>query len=101
MPSAIVEPPFTVKILPSLTDSYILGEIFVWTPITFTSGLILFAASATPEISPPPPIGTTIISTSGIFSKISSPIVPCPAITFSSSKGAIKVKPSSLESFAA
>ena len=29
MPSAIVEPPFTVKIFPYLIDSYMLGDIFV------------------------------------------------------------------------
>ena len=76
IPSAIVDPPFTVKIFPSLTDSYMLGDIFVWTPIIFIFGFIFLAANAIPDISPPPPMGTTIMSRSGIFSSISSPIVP-------------------------
>ena len=55
------------------------------------SGFMDLAAKATPEISPPPPIGTTIMSRSGSSSRISSPTVPWPAIIFSSSKGAMKV----------
>ena len=39
------------------------------------------------EIRPPPPMGTITASTSGISSMISRPMVPWPAITFSSSKG--------------
>ena len=39
------------------------------------------AATAIPEMSPPPPIGMTIVSRSGNCSSISSPMVPCPAMT--------------------
>ena len=53
----------------------------------FISGFNIFAAQAIPEINPPPPIGTRIISVSGSSSKISKAIVPCPCITSSSSKG--------------
>ena len=48
------------------------------------------AAIAIPEISPPPPKGTRIWSTSGRSSRISSPIVPLPAITFRSETGWMK-----------
>ncbi|MFE3574213.1 hypothetical protein [Lysinibacillus sp. NPDC059133] len=37
-------------------------------------------AVATPLINPPPPIGTTIVSTSGSCATISKPAVPYPAI---------------------
>jgi hypothetical protein len=49
-------------------------------------GFTALIASAIPEASPPPPIGMTTVSRSGTCSSSSSPIVPCPAITSSSSK---------------
>ena len=57
-------------------------------------GLIAFAAVAIPEISPPPPIGTTSMSRSGASASSSSAIVPCPAIMAGSSNGGMKTKPS-------
>ena len=60
------------------------------TPIILISGFINFAAQAIPEISPPPPIGTKIISVSGNSSKISNAIVPCPSKTSSSLNGCTK-----------
>ena len=48
-------------------------------------GLSALAAMAMPEISPPPPIGTTSVSISGAVPSISSASVPCPAITSGSS----------------
>ena len=47
-----------------------------------------------PAIRPPPPTGTTIASTSGVCSRISSPIVPWPAITSTLSNGWMNVSPS-------
>ena len=63
------------------------------TPITRTFGWSIFTAAATPEASPPPPIGTTMVSTSGRSSMISSPMVPCPAMTIGSSNGWMNVAP--------
>ena len=51
------------------------------TPMTFISGRTDFTAIAMPLISPPPPIGTSISSTSSSSLSISSPIVPCPHMT--------------------
>ena len=42
---------------------------------------LFFATIEIPEINPPPPIGTTIQSSSFIFSNISMPILPWPEIT--------------------
>ena len=53
------------------------------------------AASAMPEISPPPPTATTSVSSPGTSRSISSAIVPCPAITCGSSYGWMKASPSS------
>ena len=49
----------------------------------------LFCAiqAATPAKSPPPPTGTKTTSKSFLSSRISLPIVPCPAIVSGSSKG--------------
>ena len=51
------------------------------TPITRVDGESAFMAIAMPLISPPPPIGTITVSTTGRSSSSSSPIVPAPAIT--------------------
>ena len=52
-----------------------------------------FTARAMPEMTPPPPIGTTTVSTSGTWSMISSPRVPCPAITAGWSNGGMNTAP--------
>ena len=57
------------------------------TPITRARGLCDLTAIETPEIRPPPPIGTTTTSTSGQSWTISRPRVPWPAISCSSSNG--------------
>ncbi len=57
------------------------------TPITFILGLSSLASVDTPVASPPPPIGTRIMSTSGSSLKISMAIVPCPVATARSSNG--------------
>ena len=48
-------------------------------------GLIALAATAMPEISPPPPIGTISTSRSGTAASISSATVPWPAMIRGSS----------------
>ena len=54
-------------------------------PITFVSGFTALSAVAIPAARPPPPIGTSTVSACGTCSASSSPIVPCPATTTSSS----------------
>jgi hypothetical protein len=54
---------------------------------------LALAAIAMPAINPPPPIGTTIVSTSGTSSMISSPSVPWPAITAASSNACTNAMP--------
>lgn len=64
-------------------------------PSTRTSGRSDLIAVATPEINPPPDIGTTTASTSGRSSRISRPMVPWPAITSGWSNGGISAAPRS------
>ncbi len=51
------------------------------------------ARARSPAARPPPPTGMSTVSTSGSCSASSSPSVPCPAITCSSSKACTKVAP--------
>ncbi len=94
MPSAMVWPPsgaaFSPRIL-AVKEGYIAAS----TPTTLTSALIDLAAVATPEMSPPPPIGTISVSSSGVSSSISTATVPCPAITSRSSNGCTRTSPRS------
>ena len=46
-----------------------------------------------PDTRPPPPTGTTIVSTSGTASSISKPTVPCPAMILASSNAGTNVAP--------
>ena len=48
---------------------------------------VVVAAPATPEMWPPPPMGATIMVTSGHCSRISSPALPAPAMIWGSSNG--------------
>ncbi len=50
----------------------------------FYFGFVNLIAVATPLMRPPPPTGAKTASTSGISSRISSPMVPWPAMIFSS-----------------
>ena len=94
IPSAIVAPLNAVVTFPFSFDTFIDGIFEVWTPIIFTFGFNPFAATAIPAIIPPPPIGHNIVSTFSFNClNISRPIVPCPAITYSSSNGWRKVAP--------
>lgn len=68
------------------------------TPTIAAPGHLARIAVAIPEISPPPLTGTTTRSTSGRSSAISSPIVPCPAITWRSSNGGTTTYPCSAAS---
>ena len=58
-------------------------------------GLTALAAVATPLISPPPPIGTTSVSSAGCSASISSASVPWPAMMAWSSNGCTKLRPCS------
>ena len=53
----------------------------VCTPITWMRGLVSLSAQAMPEMSPPPPMGTTTTSRYGHCSSSSRPMVPWPAMT--------------------
>ena len=99
MPSAMVRTNPIRSILLCSIEFSILGAPLACTPYIFTFGFKCLIAKATPEISPPPPIGTITASSSGSCSSNSSPIVPCPAITSSSSKGWTKVYPFSSLNF--
>ena len=83
MPSASVWPPALGA--NSLTAWYMDGNSSAWTPIISISGLTDLAAIAMPEMMPPPPIGTTMVSSSGWSSSISKPMVPWPATILGSS----------------
>ena len=54
----------------------IAGAPSACTPMIWMRGLICLAQAATPEISPPPPAGTKIMSTNGRSRRISSAMVP-------------------------
>ena len=94
VPSAIVFTVGSVVTLPFLNDSCIQFAPAGSTPITFIFGFRSFARVDTPVASPPPPIGTSIYSTSGSSLNISIAIVPCPVATARSSNGWINVYPS-------
>src|SRR6476661_948314 len=68
------------------------------TPMILIFGFNCFSAMDTPEISPPPPIGTTATSICGKSSYTSSPSVPWPAMSCRSSKGWMYVYPRSCTS---
>ena len=51
------------------------------------------SAMAVPEMSPPPPMGTSTVSTSGVCSSTSSPTVPCPAMIDGWSYGGTNIPP--------
>ena len=59
------------------------------------------SATATPAASPPPPMGTIAVSTSGQSCAISSPTVPCPEMMSGSSKGGTIASPSAAAIFSA
>ena len=76
VPSAIVTASFNDTTRSSLMAARALAAPSGSTPIIFTAGLIFLAAQAIPEINPPPPTGTRIISVSGNSLRISKAMVP-------------------------
>ena len=78
IPSAIVKPPTSRPASGANAADC--------TPTSRAFGFAALIASAMPDASPPPPIGMITVSRSGTCSSSSSPIVPWPAITCSSSK---------------
>ena len=93
IPSAIVRTVFEFMLFLALKLLNIAGAPFALTATTRMSGFTCFTQLDMPLISPPPPTGTIIVSSSARSSSISSPTVPCPAITYSSSNGWIKLMP--------
>ena len=91
MPSAMVATLRSSVGPPAWRDRYMDAAPAAWTPTIRHSGFSCFTAKATPPMRPPPPMGTTICSTSGNCSRISRPMVPWPAITRGSLKGWAKV----------
>ena len=77
--STTLAPASTLRFIPGAPDDS--------TPMIRTEGLTDLAAIETPEMRPPPPMGTIRSSVSGNWSMISRPRVPCPAISSGSSKG--------------
>ena len=93
MPSAIVSTRVTGSITPQPHARTIGSQPAAWTPTIRTDGCSARSAIATPDSSPPPPHGTTTTSRPGTCSASSSPIVPWPAITSSSSNADTNVAP--------
>ena len=101
VPSAIVSTFGRVTTSPALIDACIQLAPAGSTPITCILGLSSLASVDTPAASPPPPIGTSIISTVGSSLNISIAIVPCPVATVSSLNGWTNVAPFSSASLSA
>ena len=93
MPSAMVVIDRSATGWPARSDSGYAAAPSAWTPITVTPGFFALTAIAIPASTPPPPHGTTTVSTSGACSTISSPTVPWPATTSVLSKGWISTAP--------
>ncbi len=86
-PSAMVSTFFSSVTLFSSRDLAIQQAPSGSTPIILIPGFSILAAIAMPLINPPPPMGTSILSTLSSSLSTSSATVPCPSITSISSKG--------------
>ena len=93
MPSAIVFISVSGTGQPCSSESGYAAAPFACTPTTRTSGRSAFTAIAMPASSPPPPVGTSTVCTSGACSMISRPTVPCPATMSKWSKGWMSTAP--------
>jgi len=80
-PSARLAPPSSVLGPPAAIAAESLGIPAGSAAITRTLAPVARTAEQMPASRPPPPIGTMIVRTSGHWSRISIPTVPCPAIT--------------------
>jgi hypothetical protein len=83
IPSAIVLTPHSIGSPRSACSME--GKRAVSMPTTSMSFRMPLAATAFPEIRPPPPMGMSRVSRSGCSLSISSAIVPCPAMIWGSS----------------
>ncbi|VWC43558.1 hypothetical protein BSE24067_07209 [Burkholderia seminalis] len=78
---------------PASSDCAIAHESSACTPMTLISGRTAFTYAATPDASPPPPIGTKIAWIGPwCWRRISIAMVPWPAITYGSSNGWTNVR---------
>ena len=93
MPSAIVFIDGSWTGDPCASESGYAAAPAACTPTTRTSGRSALIARATPPSSPPPPVGTSTVRTSGACSSTSRPRVPCPATMSTWSNGWISTAP--------
>jgi hypothetical protein len=98
MPSAIVAMVSSGTGCRATSDAGNAAAFSACTATTRTSGFNAFTATAMPETRPPPPVQTTIVFASGTWSRISSPAVPCPAMTCGWSNGWMNTLPRSAAS---
>mmetsp|Transcript_58332 Transcript_58332/g.103660 ORF Transcript_58332/g.103660 Transcript_58332/m.103660 type:complete len:202 (+) Transcript_58332:640-1245(+) len=84
-------------ISPAFKLSVMAAESTASTPMTLIDGFTVLRKTPTPDRRPPPPTQQKTASTSSLVvcSKISFPMVPCPAMTRGSLKGCTKTLPSS------
>jgi len=100
MPSAMVFAEFSVTGLPAATAAFIDAMREGCTPNIFTAEFVSLTAHAMPpDQDLPPAIGATTASISGCCCRISSPSVPCPAMTASSFERMNQGQPIPLERF--
>ena len=97
MPSAMVDIRSSCTGAPVRSDSGYAAASAACTPTTRTSGRLALIASAIPASSPPPPVGTSTVRTSGACSSTSSPQVPWPVRMSGWSKGWMNTAPVSSE----
>ena len=75
---------------PRSSDGLSGAPVLISTATILTSERVALIAAAIPAQSPPPPHGTSTVSTSGRSSRISRPITPFPASTSGSLNGWMK-----------
>mmetsp|Transcript_32806 Transcript_32806/g.103855 ORF Transcript_32806/g.103855 Transcript_32806/m.103855 type:complete len:210 (+) Transcript_32806:620-1249(+) len=85
---------------PAASDAVMPAASSASTPMMRTLGRTRFTYAATPASMPPPPQHTKMASSGRpvISFRISTPMVPCPAMTSASLKGCTSVRPSSRSS---